>query len=79
MGIKYTGKNIIEKLPSVKIGLDDFYGKQTVIKALEQQNDMNFDLTIVVHDLRAIIRANRNSSESGLKQTDWIVKWQYLQ
>lgn len=43
-------------------------------EVIKNQNEMIFKLTIAIQDLRAIIRSNRNSSENGLKQTDWVVK-----
>jgi hypothetical protein len=30
-------KTILKEMPSVKMGLDDFYGRQTVLKALKAQ------------------------------------------
>jgi len=34
-------EKILENLPSVKIGLDDHYGKQTVLNALNQALSMS--------------------------------------
>jgi len=34
-------EKILENLPSVKIGLDDHYGKQTVLNALHQALSMS--------------------------------------
>jgi hypothetical protein len=34
-------EEILENLPSVKIGLDDHYGKQTVLNALNQALSMS--------------------------------------
>ena len=34
-------EKILEKLPSVKIGLDDHYGKQTVLNAINQALSMS--------------------------------------
>lgn len=34
--IDKTAEEIVNNYPSVKIGIDDFYGKQTFIKAIEQ-------------------------------------------
>jgi len=37
-------EKILENLPSVKIGLDDHYGKQTVLNALNQALSMSGDV-----------------------------------
>ena len=60
-----TAKEILDNCPSTKIGLGDFYGYQTMIKALEQMEQQSTPTNKVTDLEQEIVRLKQ-------REKDWI-------
>ena len=75
---------IVESMPSVKIGLDDFYGKQTVLKAINTALNMRkvsisaTEKAQLISSLSQLLIDNKGAGLYKQLQTDCVNKLELL-
>ena len=65
-------REILEQMPDVKIGLDSFYGQQTVLNALNKALNIH---NVVERSEQLVCSCGRNHLDGEIKRNECAVCW----